>query len=146
MVRSVVTNLNDFLAINSAIIDAAQSMIVWLAPQSLTALFVRYGVFESAKTFMERGGSMRGITYVADPCFETGPELEHAGADIRHMHHNPREFMLIGDGGESISAVYIEPWHLSPEGSIVAFWTDELNYAQWLLSSFEAEWTLSVNS
>jgi hypothetical protein len=144
MVRSAVTNLNDLVAISSAIIDAARSTIVWLAPQSLTALFVRYGIFESAKTFMERGGSVRGITYVADPCVETVRELIRGGADIRHTHRNPREFILIGDGEESISSVYIEPEHLSLENPIVAFWTDEQNYAQWLLSIFQAEWDLSV--
>ncbi|MGA7075626.1 MAG: hypothetical protein WBZ42_03640 [Halobacteriota archaeon] len=144
----MVTNLNDLLAINSAIIDAAQSTIVWLAPQSITALFVRYRIFESVKTFLERGGSVRGITYAVDPCVETVRALVRAGAgaDIRHTHDNPRKFMLIGDDRESVSSFHVEPERLCLESPIVAFWTDEPNYAQWLLSSFEAEWTLSVNS
>jgi hypothetical protein len=144
MVRRVVTNLDDLLVISSAIMDAAQSTIVWLAPQSVMALFVRHGIFESAKTFMERGGSVRGITYVADPCIEPVQELVRAGADVRFTHQNPRQFMLIGDGKESISSVYVEPEHLSLESSITAFWTSDPDYAQWLLSAFEAEWTLSV--
>jgi hypothetical protein len=52
--------------------------------------------------------------------------------------------MLIGDDKESISSVYIEPEHLSLESPITAFWTSDPDYAQWLLSAFEAEWTLSV--
>jgi hypothetical protein len=146
MVRSVVTNLNDLVAFSSAIINAAQSTIVWLAPQSIVALFVTHGIFESAKTFMERGGSVRGITYVADPCFEMVRELVRGGADIRHIHHNPREFILIGDGEESISSVYIEPEHLPPERPIVAFWTSDPDYAQWRLSTFEVYWKQSIDS
>jgi len=144
MVHRVVTNLDDLLVISSAIMDTAQSTIVWLAPRSVVALFVRHGIFESAKTFMERGGSMRGITYVADPYIETVRELVKAGADIRFTRQNPRQFMLIGDDKESISSVYIEPEHLSLESPITAFWTSDPDYAQWLLSAFEAEWTLSV--
>jgi hypothetical protein len=146
MVHRVVTNLNNLLAISTAIIDAAQTTVVWLAPQSVMALFVRHGILASAKTFMERGDSMRGIIYDADPCVETIRELVRAGAEIRHMHHNPREFMLIGDGRESISSVNIEPEHLSFESPIVAFWTSDPDYAQWLLSAFETEWTLSAKS
>lgn len=87
---------------------------------------------------------MRGITYVADPYIETVRELVKAGADIRFTRQNPRQFMLIGDDKESISSVYIEPEHLSLESPITAFWTSDPDYAQWLLSAFEAEWTLSV--
>ena len=144
MVRRVVTNLDDLLIISSAIMDAAQSTIVWLAPQSVVALFVRHSIFESAKTFIERGGSMRGITYVADPCIETVQELVRASAYIRFIRQNPRQFMLIGDDKESISSVHIEPERLSLESPITAFWTSDPDYAQWLLSAFEAEWTLSV--
>lgn len=88
---------------------------------------------------------MRGITYVADPCVETVRELMRAGADIRHMYHNPREFMLIGGGGESISSVYIEPEYLSLESPIVAFWSSDPEDAQWLMSGFQAEWTQSID-
>jgi len=144
MVRRVVTNLDDLLVISSAIMDTAQSTIVWLAPRSVVALFVRHGIFESAKTFMERGGFVRGITFVADPYVETVLELVRAGADIRFIHENPRQFMLLGDDKESVSSVSIEPEHLSIESPITAFWTSDPNYAQWLLSAFEAEWTLSV--
>jgi hypothetical protein len=145
MIRNVVTNMKDLVAISSSIIDAAQTSIVWCAPSSVLNLFVGYGVLKSSKTFLERGGSMRGVTEISPS--SAGPilQLVQAGAAIHHAPQPLRAFMLVGDARESISSLQIDPERISLAMPLAAFWTDDATYAAWLLDRFEAEWTQSVD-
>jgi hypothetical protein len=145
MVRSVVTDVKDLIATSSYIIEAAQTSIVWRAPLSLLSLFIRCGVFKSSKTFLEGGGSMRGVTQISP--FSAGPmhDLVQAGAAI-HLAPQPLSlFMLVGDALTSISAFHTDPKPLSLTTPIVAFRTDDAIYVEWLLHDFEAEWIRSID-
>ena len=145
MIRSVVTNMKDLIATSSSIVDAAQTSIVWCAPSSVLNLFISCGVFKSSKTFLERGGSMRGITEIS--ASSAGPTLQlvQAGAAIRQAPQPLRAFILVGDARESISALQIDPERISLAMLIAAFWTDDVTYAAWLLDRFEAEWMQSID-
>jgi len=144
MTRLAVSSILDVLAISSNVINAAETSIVWRAPRSVTTLFVRYGIFERVHAFAQHQGSVRGLIYADDPSAESIRELVGTGADIRLVNHDPPDLMLVADGRESISSLSVAPGHLFPDSPFMAFWTDEPSYAQWLLSSFEAEWTLSA--
>lgn len=145
MIRSVVTNLKDLIATSSSIIDAAQTSIVWCAPSSMLNVFVSYGLFKSSKTFLERGGSMRGVTEISPSLAGPMLQLVEAGAAIHHASQPLRVFMLLGDARESISSLQIDPERFSLTMLIAAFWTDDASYAAWLLDRFEAEWTQSID-
>ena len=143
MTRIAIYNALDVLAISSNVIYAAEKSIVWCAPQSVTALFVRYGILKNMRTFLQRGGSVRALIYAEDPSAESTRELVGADADVRLVNHDPLDFVLVADGRESISSLSVARGHLSPESPFAAFWTDEPSYAQCLLFSFEEEWALS---
>jgi len=145
MIRNVVTNMKDLIATSSSIIDAAQTSIVWCAPPSVLNLFVGYGLFKSSKTFLERGGSMRGVTEISPSLAGPMLQLVEAGAAIHHAPQPLPVFILIGDAQESISSLQIDPESISLTMLIAAFWTDDASYAAWLLDGFEAEWMLSID-
>ncbi len=146
MIRSAVSTVKDLIATSSSIIVAAQTSIVWCAPPSVLNLFVRGGVFKSLKTFLEGGGSVRGVTQISP--FSAGPvhQLVQVGAAIHHAPQPLRVFMLVGDVRESVSALQIDPERLSLTMPVVAFWTDDATYAEWLLNEFEAEWMQSIDA
>lgn len=58
MIRRVVNNVKDFVETCSHIIDAAQTTIV-VRPAVRLELLIRYGVFKSSKTCLERGNEKR---------------------------------------------------------------------------------------
>ncbi len=54
--------------------------------------------------------------------------------------------MLIGDNKQSISSLRINVEDLSADDQIVAFWSKEQSYAEYLLSRFESAWTKGVDA
>ncbi|MGZ4920079.1 MAG: hypothetical protein ACXV6K_07005 [Halobacteriota archaeon] len=59
------------------------------------------------------------------------------GEDVHHAGHFQELFMLIGDKQQSISAINIGTPEYTHDTHIVAFWSEDPTYAQYLLSSFE---------
>lgn len=54
--------------------------------------------------------------------------------------------MLVADKKESISSMDVNVADLSLDDRVVAFWTDELPYAEYLVTTFEAAWNGAVDA
>jgi len=141
-----ISNVRDLVAASSLVVEGARTAIVWLAPASLWVLFAQYGVRDRLEAFLASDGSVRGLTHVTSASVGDVHALAQKGATIRHLPDTPRQFALVADGKESVSALQIDPARLGPDATIAALWSSEPQLAQWLLTQFEAEWARATDS
>jgi len=66
------------------------------------------------------------------------------GVEVRHFPQYQGIFMLVGDGRESISSVSIDVRSLSIDTPVVALWSDDPTYAEYLMSIFETTWEQAI--
>ncbi len=140
---TIITSVTDALAICSSIIESAKEEVIYISPPSLLALGPQFGLGERTKMLVERAGRVRGI---ADFSYQYIGELRESldmGAEVRHF---PQQgiFMLVRDRQESISSMSIDVERLSIDTPIVALWSTDLTYAEYLMSTFELLWEQAV--
>ena len=106
----------------------------------------QFGLTDKCKTLIENGGRVRGITRVTKTYAKVIGELLDIGEEVRHVDRYQGAFMLVGDKKESISSIYLDLKALSLDEQLRAFWTDNLAYADYLMSTFEFEWESAVDA
>jgi hypothetical protein len=106
----------------------------------------QFGLTEKSKALIEKGGRVRGITQISGPYKSVVSELLDIGEDVRHFDQYRGAFILVADNGQSISSINVNSEDLSLDDSVVAFWTDEPTYADYLITTFEAAWKEAVDA
>jgi len=143
---TIIESVKDALAVGSNIIESAKSGIVWLLPPEMLIFASQFGLTDKCKTLIENGGRVRGITRVTKTYAKVIGELLDIGEEVRHVDRYQGAFMLVGDKKESISSIYLDLKALSLDEQLRAFWTDNLAYADYLMSTFEFEWESAVDA
>jgi hypothetical protein len=143
---TIIESVKDALAVGSNIIESAKSEIVWLLPPEMLIFASQFGLTDKCKTLIENGGRVRGITRVTKTYAKVIGELLDIGEEVRHVDRYQGAFMLVGDKKESISSIYLDLKALSLDEQLRAFWTDNLAYADYLMSTFEFEWESAVDA
>ncbi len=142
--ETIVTSVTDMLAVGLSIIESANNEVVYIYPPSLLILASQFGLAEKTKAFIERGGRVQGIADFSYPYIKEVKQRLNAGADVRYFPQYQGTFMLVGDRRESISSMNIDAEGLSIDTPIVALWSDNPTYAEYLRSTFELAWEQSV--
>jgi hypothetical protein len=65
---------------------------------------------------------------------------------VRHVEHYDGVFFLIADKTQRISAIHINAEELSVDDTVVALWSRDPIYVEYLLSNFEQAWAQGVDS
>jgi hypothetical protein len=143
---TIIESVKDALAVGSNIIESAKSGIVWLLPPEMLIFASQFGLTDKCKTLIENGGRVRGITRVTKTYAKVIGELLDIGEEVSHVDRYQGAFMLVGDKKESISSIYLDLKALSLDDQLRAFWTDNLAYADYLMSTFEFEWESAVDA
>jgi hypothetical protein len=120
--KIIVESVTDSLAVGSTIIDSAKSEIVWLLPPEMLIFASQFGLTDKCKALIENGGLVRGITRVTNTYAKVIGQLL------------------------DISSIYLDLEELSLDDQLRAFWTDNLAYADYLMSTFEFEWQSAVEA
>jgi len=136
----VITNVTDGLAIVSSIIESSNNEVVYICPPSLLILSSELGLAERAKLFIQNGGRVRGIADFSYQYIEGIRELLNIGEDVRYIPQYQGIFLLVGDRKESISSMSVDAKNLSVDTPIVALWSEDPTYAEYLVSTFEMAW------
>jgi len=145
MVReTIIDTVKDAIAVTSTIIESAERELAWLLPAPMLVMGAQYNI--KSKGLIQKGGRVRGITTISSPYVETVRELLDMGVDIRHLENYTGSFMLIADKSQSISSIHLNVEDLSLDDKIVAFWTDDADYAEYLLANFETVWAESTDA
>jgi len=144
--ETIIENVKDAVAVASAIVESAQKEVIWILPSYVLWLGAHYGLNEMAKKLIEKGGRVRGIIEDSDTHFGVVPEHLNNGEDVRLFDQYRGTFMLVADKRESISSINVKANDLSLDDRIVAFWTENQAYADFLVAMFEAEWKETVDA
>ena len=145
-IGTTITSVRDLLAVGSQIIESAEHDIAWLIPAPYIVFAAQFSLKEQTKTFIQNGGRSRGITTFSYPYIKQLRERLDFGDDVRHVGHEEELFMLVNDKGESVSSINTGTEDISLDKPIVAYWTDDPTYAEYLLSSFEIAWEQSTTA
>jgi len=140
----IITNVTDGLAVCLSIIESANNEIVYISPPSLLILSSEFGLAEKAKVFIQNGGRVRGVTDFSYEYIEEIRELLDIGENVRYFPQYQGIFLLVGDGRESVSSMSVDAKSLSVDTPIVALWSDDPTFAEYLKSTFEMAWEQAV--
>ena len=140
----IITSVTDTLAICSSIIESASNEVAYLSPPSLLVLASQLGLREKIKLLIQKEARVRGIADFSYQYISEMRELLDIGTDVRHISQYQGIFMLVGDGRESISSMSIDVESLSIDTPLIALWSDDPTYAEYLMSTFEMAWEQSI--
>ena len=141
----IINSVKDALAAGLNIIESAESETAWILPPWMLVLAAQYGSPMKSKTLIQNGGRVRGIFNISSPYIELARLFLDIGEDVRHTDHYEGVFFLVGDKKQSISSMHVSTEELRCDDTIVAFWSEEPTYAEYLLSIFESAWTEGVD-
>ena len=143
---TIIETVKAAIAVASTIIESAEKEVCWLVPAPLLVLAAHFNLNDKSRVLIQKGGQERGITEISPLYIEAVSAVIDIGVDIRHMERYGGTFMVVGDGRQSISSMDINAQDLSLNDNIVAFWTENPDYAAYLLSSFESTWAEATNA
>jgi len=143
--RTIIENVKDALAAASMIVESTKSELIWLLPAQVLAFADQFGLTNQSKVLIEKGVRVRGLTKISETSLEVVREYLNIGEEVRHIDEFQGAFMLVADKKESISSMNVTVQDLSLDDPIVAFWTDDQTYADFLVSTFEAAWNEAVD-
>jgi hypothetical protein len=143
---TIIETVKDAIAVASTIIESAEKEVYWLVPASLLVLAAQFNLNDKSRALMQKGGHERGITEISSFYVEAVSALIDIGVDIRHMERYSGAFMVVGDNRQSISSIDINAQDLSLDDKIVAFWTENPDYAAYLLSGFDRTWAEATDA
>jgi hypothetical protein len=147
--KTILENVKDVIAAGSSVVESATNEIIWLLPLQMLVFARQFGLTDKSKVLIERGGRVRGITQISETYLRVMRELLDIGEDVRHVDQYRGEFMLVVDKRESISSIpqqIVDIGDLSLDERVVAFWTDDPSYAEYLTTTFEASWKEAVDA
>jgi hypothetical protein len=140
----IIKSIIDAIAIALQIIESAENEVAWLVPRPALIYASQYGVNDIAKMLIQKGVHIRGITDISYPYIDVVRERLDIGEDVRHFDKYRGEFMLIGDTRQGLSSINIDVESLSLDTPVVALWTNDPTYAEYLMSTFDIAWEQSV--
>jgi len=143
---TIITSIKDAIAVSSQIIESAEHDISWLIPPSFAVFAHSFSLTNKIKMFIQKGGRARGVTAISYFDIEEVRAALDTGQDVRHVGQYQEIFMLVNEKKESISMINAGTEDFSLETPIVAYWTDNPTYAEYLLSSFEIAWEQSTDA
>jgi len=138
---TIIESVKDALAVASSIIESAQIETAWLLPPTMLVFAAQRRLTSKSKMLILNGGRVRGVFSISSPYVEVARSLLDIGEDVRHIDEYEGVFFLVGDKKQSISSLHVRTQDLSIDDQIVAFWSKDPNYADYLLLNFKLAWT-----
>jgi hypothetical protein len=142
----IVESVKDALAVALSIIESAQIETVWLLPPEMLVFAAQFRLTSKSKMLIQNGGRVRGVFSISSPYVEVARSLLDIGENVRHVDAYEGVFFLVGDKKQTISSLHVRTRDLSIDDQIVAFWSKDPKYAEYLLSHFELAWTQGIEA
>ncbi len=140
----VITGVKATVAAILDIFEATQREAVFLSSPSFVSLAGTLNTFQSAHTFIDNGGMIRGITTISDANVDEARRRLSIDEDLRHADSLGEILMFVCDKQYSVSSVNIGTREYTLETPVIAFWSESPVYAEYLLTSFETAWSQAV--
>jgi hypothetical protein len=143
---TIVESIKDALAVGSSVIESAKNEVVWLLSPNLLVFADQYDITSKSKKLIENGGHVKGVFRITSPYVELARSRLAIGEDVRHDDQYEGVFFLVADRTQSISSIHVNQEDLLVDDPVVAFWSEDSTYAEYLLSNFEQAWTQGVDA
>lgn len=140
---TIIKSITDVIAVVSQIVESAENEVAWLVPGLFLVYAQQFGIIEQSKMLLQTGVRIRGIVNFSYPYIDRIQKLLDTGLDVYHADYYLGMFMIIADT-KSISSMSIIPESLSMDSPIVAFWSNNPTYAEFLMSVFEQVWGQAI--
>jgi hypothetical protein len=94
--------------------------------------------------FIQKGGYIRGVSDISNPYIDAVREHLDIGQSMCHSEKYQGVFIVVGGKRKSISSISVDGESLSIDTPVVALWSDNPTYAEYLMSTFEIAWEQAV--
>jgi hypothetical protein len=140
---TIIQSVTDAIAVISQIVESAENEVAWLVPRPSLVYAPQFGIIEKSKILIQSGVCIQGIVDFSYPYIDIIRQLLDAGQDVRHFDKYQGIFMVVADK-KSISSMSVNRESFSIYTPIVAFWTEDPTYAEYLMSNFETAWDQAI--
>ncbi len=143
---TIITSVKDAIAVGSAIVESVENEVVWLIPRPTLVYASQYDLIEKFTTLIQKGILIRCISDISYGYIDCTRELLDIGEDVRHSDRYRGIFMIVRDNKESLSSMSVDATNLSINDSVVALWSNDATYAEYLMSTFELAWEQAISA
>jgi sugar-specific transcriptional regulator TrmB len=140
----VLKSVKDIVSTAAPIILSAEKEMVWVSPMTGVVLTSLFGINDALKELIDRGGRVRGVADVSYSGMGLVQELLDIGEEVRHFDGYKGIFYAVFDKKHCISAINIDIKRVSLSEPATMLYTDDVTYADYLVSTFEMLWEQSV--
>ncbi len=140
----ILKSVKDVIAAIMPSVASTEKEWLCVVPPIALVLASLYGIIEGTKKLVERGGRVRIITDISYPYIELAQQHLDIGTDMCHYDQYRGIMYTVFDRKSAISAISADISHVSLNEPLSAIWTDDLTYADYLVSTFELLWEQSV--
>jgi hypothetical protein len=140
----ILKSVKEVLTVSLSAVAAAEKEWVAVIPPIATVVSSLF-VIEDDKKFISRGGRIRFITDITYPYIESIREHLDVGMEVRHFDKYSGLLFFVFDEKTCLNVINIaELKSVSLNIPLSVLWTDDLAYAQYLVSTFEMVWQQSI--
>jgi sugar-specific transcriptional regulator TrmB len=139
----ILKSAKDALTESLSTLTSAEKEWIAVVPPIVTVLSSLF-VIEDDKEFIGRGGRIRFITDITYPYVETIQEHLDVGMEVRHFDKYSGLMFFVFDEKIVMSAINVAMKSASLREPVSILWSDDLTYAQYLISTFELLWQQSI--
>jgi sugar-specific transcriptional regulator TrmB len=139
----ILKSMRDVMSMTLSNVASVEKEWVAVVPAILTVFSSLY-VLEDDKKFIDRGGKIRFITDITYPYVELIQQHLDIEIEVHHFDKYAGLLFCVFDGKISMSAINADLKRISLNEPVSVLWTDDPTYAQYLISTFELLWELSV--
>jgi len=133
----ILKSVKDVIAAIMPSVASTEKEWLCVVPPIALVLASLYGIIEGTKKLVERGGRVRIITDISYPYIELAQQHLDIGTDMCHYDQYRGIMYTVFDRKSAISAISADISHVSLNEPLSAIWTDDLTYADYLVSTFE---------
>ncbi len=141
---TIVKSVKDVMAISTALLNSIEQEFLVYVNEVAAVVASLYGINETAKELIGRGGKVRVITDISYSTIELAQQLLEIGEEVRHYNRYSGIMFIVFDRKNSISAINADVKRVSLDEPLSALWTNDPTYANYLVSTFELLWQQSI--
>ncbi len=140
----VLKSVKDVLAVSIPLLNSLKNEFLGCINEPAMVVASLYGINDTCKKLIDRGGKVRGITNISHSTVEIAQQQLDIGMEMRHLNQYCGILFVVFDKKSCISAISANISRVSLNEPLSALWSDDPTYAEYLASIFETLWKQSI--
>ena len=142
----LVKTVGELVTSIAQLINSAEASVILIAHPRFS--LISMGGFQNhLRCAVARGVGVRGVLDIYQKNASVAREYLSSGVELRHSDHYGGMTMVIADGKRSISLIYADlKTTLSLDENVAALWSNSVEQAEFLMSTFEMTWAQAINA